>query len=152
MFKYSKIQCSYLFCYLLDVYIYIYRLHPSHPRHLTEFRSTRKCTVPHLTFLALQLPFFFLIFQRAFHCHCVMNETTFSNSLSTNRRLSTESISARMQAFGRDRAWRWCTKRRKFLSSLPWIPILSLFYPYCQQSRIFEECSKNVNLMSRITR
>jgi hypothetical protein len=39
-----------------------------------------------------------------------------------------------------------------FLSNLFWIPILLLFYPSSQQSRITEECSKNVNLTKRITK
>jgi hypothetical protein len=39
---------------------------------------------------------------------------------------------------------------KTFLSSLSWVSILSLFYPSRQQSRMPEECSKNVNLTSRI--
>jgi hypothetical protein len=36
-----------------------------------------------------------------------------------------------------------------FLSSLSWSPILSLFYPFIQQSRISENYSKDVNLTRR---
>jgi hypothetical protein len=41
---------------------------------------------------------------------------------------------------------------KNFLSSLPWIATLSLFSPSSQQSRISEECGKDVNFMSRKTK
>jgi hypothetical protein len=39
---------------------------------------------------------------------------------------------------------------KSFLSSLAWIPILSLFCPSSQKSQITERCSKNANLTNRI--
>jgi hypothetical protein len=66
-----------------------------------------------------------------------------------------------MQVFGRDHRkaiillqlqWKGLAllyKTETFLSSLSWIFILSLFYPFNQQNQIFADCSIDVNVTNR---
>jgi hypothetical protein len=80
IFKCSKIQCTYPFLLLSGWFTY--RINPS-PLSSSNWIS-RLCMVileapekaqSHVTFLALQLPFSFIIFQMMFHCHRMMNGT-----------------------------------------------------------------------------
>jgi hypothetical protein len=54
-------------------------------------------------------------------------------------------LAAAMEGLGTD------VRNKEFSVQASWIPILSLFCPFSQQSRISEESSKNINLMNRKT-
>jgi hypothetical protein len=83
-----NVHLSFYF-YLIDVHI---SLTPPHPQSLTEsclcivILEAPENAQSHVTFLALQLPFNFIVFQTTFHCHCMMNETTiFLSTMNTQK-------------------------------------------------------------------
>lgn len=115
---------------------------------------TRECTVPrHFTCTSDAFQFH-LRNDASFHNEMKLR---YSNSVQTYRKLKALCISANMQAFGCDYRkgnillqllWNSLAlmhETKNFLFSLSRIPTLSLFYPLSQQSRIPEDCSKNVN-------
>jgi hypothetical protein len=124
-------------CYLLDVHI-VFTPSPTQtcdwiallyrtPRSLENAQT-------HVTLLALQLPFNFIIFQTMFHLYCMTKwnyDIRIHYELTVNWKHSVQQRCKRFVAtvertifpcscYGR--AWRWCTKQRIFYSVSPEFP------------------------------
>jgi hypothetical protein len=159
-----------MYLFLLSAWC-IYRLNfPPPPDHLTE---SHHCMVllkapvnahSHVTLLRPQLPFNFIIFQMMFLCHCMIKwnyhiwihyELT-ENWMHSVSQLRCKCLivtieKGKFSCSCNGRAWHWCRKQRIFSP-------VSFEFPYFHfsvpQVKRFEclKSSKNVNLMSRITK
>jgi hypothetical protein len=156
-------QCTYLFCYLLEVHIG-FPPTPLSSNWIAPLNDTSQSTQErHITCTSASFQFHHLTLYVSLPLYDEM-QLQYSNSLWTHGKLNTLCISAVIQAFGCNHRkgniflqlqWKGLVlmyETKNFLSSLSCIPILSLFYTHSQESQISEECNKNVNLTSRITK
>jgi hypothetical protein len=124
-------------------------------------RSTRECTVlRQVSCTSRVFQFYHLLKDVILQLYDEM-KLQYSNALWTHIKLNSLRISTTIQAFGCDHRkgniflqlqWKGLGlmyETENVFCSLPWIPILSLFYPSSQEDRITEKCNKNVNLTNR---
>jgi hypothetical protein len=96
----------------------------------------------HVTYLAFQLPFNFIIFQTTFHCHCMMKWsyeydirinyeiTETASQLHVQRKRLVATIERVIFSCScNERAWHWCIKLRIFSPVSPEFPYFHFSIP-----------------------